>query len=86
MVKKNELNNKPLVLGYLKSNNPKYRIAMSVSEYQGVESLDIRTMFDVDKTGTTENFVFTPKGVKIPKGEYGNFIKLVKRFKRFVQA
>ncbi len=84
MVKKNENNNKPLVLGYVESLNPNDRIALSVSEYNGKESLDIRTMYNANKEGG-EDFRFTPKGVKIPKAEYGNFIKLIKKFKRFVQ-
>ena len=55
------------------------KIKLAITEYKGLERLDIREQIDVNTSLTDPRFVFTKKGIVIPAVKWRKFIHILNK-------
>ena len=55
------------------------KIKLAITEYKGVERLDIRELIDTHTSLTDPNFVFTKRGITIPTDKWKRFLHILNK-------
>jgi len=78
MAKDNTPKNKYEELGEIVLSDYR-KIKLAITEYKGVERLDIREVIDTNMSLTNPNFVFTKRGITIPTDLWKKFLNILNK-------